>query len=251
MLVSITPLVILSWFWNTSTLPSIIYNTWHLIYLGKLKSTGYTSHDSDDDSQDVAESSSPVPDGRSNIIIELSTQISDQEHTISTLESRLAEKDKIIERLNVGKLSPRDAKNIIEIEADKANQEMHALAKELKMLKRKKKRSKPLPHDLENNNDFDIDRELSSLSRDSGAVDMTSSSRNSRKTRQRATDNTDSLDSFSLLTPSPLAASYTSPSSLVTWTSCPDKAQSYISCHKKVLFDICRSQPLLTMLFPD
>lgn len=93
---------------------------------------------------------------------------------------------------------------------------MHALAKELKMLKRKKKRSKPLPHDLENNNDFDIDRELSSLSRDSGAVDMTSSLRNSRKTRQRATDNTDSLDSFSLLTPSPLAASYTSPSSLVT-----------------------------------
>lgn len=184
----------------------------------KLKAAGYSSPRSDEDAEGACKSSSPIPDGRSNIIIELSTQISDQEYLISSLQSQLEEKDQIITKLQSAKLSPREAKDMIAIEAEKANQEMQELAKELKMLKRKKKKSKASTQDTQNNNfhvDLEaLDRDLSSLSMDSGAVDLVNSSRSSRKHRQRATDH--EIDTFSLLTPSPTTPSYTSSSPLVT-----------------------------------
>ena len=189
------------------------------VFTEKLKEAGYTSNVNSDEEEGACKSSSPAPDSRSNIIIELSTQISEQEYRISSLESQLEEKDQIIAKLQSVKLSPREAKNIIAIEAEKANQEMQELAKELKMLKRKKKRSKVPAEDTINNNNIPpnlvtLDRDLSSLSMDSGAVDLVTSSRSNRKHRQRAIDH--DIDIDSLLTPSPTTPSYASSSPLVT-----------------------------------
>ena len=190
-----------------------------VVFTVKLKEAGYTSNINSDEDEGAYKSSSPAPDSRSNIIIELSTQISEQEYRISSLESQLEEKDQIIAKLQSVKLSPREAKNIIAIEAEKANQEMQELAKELKMLKRKKKRSKVPAEDTINNNNIPpnlvtLDRDLSSLSMDSGAVDLVTSSRSNRKHRQRAIDH--DIDIDSLLTPSPTTPSYASSSPLVT-----------------------------------
>lgn len=122
------------------------------------------------------ESPSPA-DGKANIIIELSTQISDQEYRISQLESELEEKDLIIKQLKSVKLSPREARSYIAIEAERTTQEMQSLAKEIKLLKRKKKKA-GVDYSAEVLNNQDFSREFSSLSRDSGAVDLSSPTRN-------------------------------------------------------------------------
>lgn len=135
---------------------------------------------------------SPLSDGRSNIIIELSTQISDQEYRISTLESQLEEKDLLISKLQPGKLSPRDAHSLIALEAKKASDEVQSIAEELKMLKRKKKKGKSARHIVST---ADFDREVSSLSRDSGAVDLSSPKRAERSRRA----DMDSVEPYTIL----------------------------------------------------
>ncbi|XP_067940459.1 coiled-coil domain-containing protein 192-like [Watersipora subatra] len=112
-------------------------------------------------------------DGRSNIIIELSTQISEQEYKISLLEDRLEEKNKLISKLQKGKLSPRDAHSLIAMETEKTTQEMQSLAKELKMLKKQKRKDK-FDHQQMAPERSDLLRESSAISHDSGAVDLSS-----------------------------------------------------------------------------
>lgn len=151
-------------------------------------------------------------DGKSSIIIELSTQISEQEYRISALEGQLEEKELQLAKLQSPKLSPRDAQALFAVEADKAAQEMQSITKELKMLKRKKKRSKVEAAQLDSGS-TDLSRELSSLSRDSGAVDLcTSVTERSSSSRHRLDDG----DTFSLLSPSSSLASFSGSSTLVT-----------------------------------
>ena len=131
-----------------------------------------------------------MTDGRSTIIIELSQQISEQENTIATMGEQLLEKDAIIKKLKAKNLSPREVKSIIEQEADEANKELQSLAKEIKQLKRKKKRIKAVPPSEEA-----LSRELSSLSRDSGA-DLTSPAGYGRITTYSVLTPTESLTSY-------------------------------------------------------
>lgn len=155
---------------------------------------------------------SNLVDNRSNIIIELSTQISEQENRISELESQLQEKDFIISKLQSAPLSPREAQSIISVEADKASQEMLTLAKELKMLKRKKKKAKA---DLLNT-ESDYNRQLSSLSRDSGALDLITPTSSNHDQAMKSKVSGDHTDILSFINPHQSATSFSSSSTLVS-----------------------------------
>ena len=149
----------------------------------------------------------PSTDSRSNIIIELSTQISDQEYRIATLETQLQEKDLLITNLQSGKLSPRDAHALISMEAEKTSQEMQALAKELKVLKRKKQKNKSERKKAVDGNEGDYSREISALSRDSGATDLSF-------LRRSDTNDLDTAEPYTLYTPN--HSEFSSTSTLVT-----------------------------------
>lgn len=186
----------------------ILISTWHYLMFvaGKLASLGEVEQSNGV----AADTDSRVADSRSSIIIELSTQISDQEYKISTLESQLEEKDLLIASLKSGKLSPRNAHSLITLEAQKASEEMQSIADELKKLKRKKMKSKSEKRQAVGNDNYS--RDLSLLSLDSGAVDLSSPQRHDSFQRQTL----DTVDQYGFYVPSHSELSFNSSSSLVT-----------------------------------
>lgn len=100
-------------------------------------------------------------DSRSDIIVELSTQISEQETKLQRLQADLEDRDALITKLTAA--SQCDAQSIIQIEAEKASQDVQLIAKDLKKKLKKRRAAKAISS---------LPREESTLSRDSGAEDL-------------------------------------------------------------------------------
>lgn len=93
----------------------------------------------------------------SDVIIELSTQISEQEAKIQHLQAELNHRDALIARLS----SSTHSQSLLELEAEKASENVQVIAKELKKKIKRKKATESAPR-----------REESTLSKDSGAEDL-------------------------------------------------------------------------------